>query len=58
MRIAFLSSYPPDNDGIAKYTKRIIDHFPQGNELLIFAKREKQLSELPGIYRVIRNIGF
>lgn len=53
MKIAFFSSFPPENDGIAKYSKRLIDHFPIDVEIAVFTKREKSISEEAGVFRML-----
>jgi glycosyltransferase involved in cell wall biosynthesis len=51
MRVAFFSSYPPENDGIAKYTKRLIENFPKEIEATVFAMDGKFLPDARGVSR-------
>jgi len=53
MKVAFFSSYPPENDGIARYTKRFTDHFPKDVETAVFAKKKGIIENERGIYRTI-----
>lgn len=53
MKVAFFSSYPPENDGIARYTKRFTDHFPKDVEVAVFAGRKGIIENEQGIYRTI-----
>lgn len=53
MKVAFFSSYPPENDGISKYTKRLVDHFPPNVEVSVFTKEGESIQNEERVYRTL-----
>lgn len=51
--VCFFSPYPPENDGISKYTERLVKNFPENVEISIFARRGNAVQGEYGVFRTL-----